>query len=261
MSHLGYLGQVTHHAEDQYGPLDVVEEKGGQLRSLHFGTSARQSTMFVDRPDELALEYTRCMLTALLFMESPPARALMLGLGGGSMVKFLLRRCAACHVDVAELRPAVVEVAQRFFAVPKMHDHLRVHIGDGNVYVQDASVPWDLVLLDLHTSDGMSPVMFDPEFLPACRRLTAAGGVLAANLWYGIDKVVERRVRQLLESCFEQILYLPVAGKRNCIALGIPRRQLPTWSQIESRAADWQERAGLPLPELLPDLARRNPLR
>lgn len=259
---VNYQGQVVHHTQDEYGPLDIVDESDGRLRSLHFGSSARQSTMFVARPHELALAYTQCMMTALLFLEADPVRALMLGLGGGSMVKFLLRWCNSCDVDVAELRPAVVDVAQRFFGLPVTDQRLRLHIGDGNDFMQRTAAPaWDLLLLDLHTSEGMSPVFYAPDFLPACRRRTAAGGVLVANLWYGIDRLVERRVRQLLEVSFEQVLYLPVGGKLNCIALGLPGRELPTWAQLEARAAHWQERTQLPLFDLLSDLARRNPLR
>lgn len=255
-----YLGPVIHHVEDDYGPLDVVDENNGKLRSLHFGTSARQSTMFVARPDDLALEYTRCMLTALLYMPADPMRALVLGLGGGSLVKFLLRWYGSCHVDVAELRSSVVEVAQQFFGLPAAHERLQVHLGDGNDFVQQTPPqPWDLLLLDLHTSDGMAPIVVAPEFLAACRRHTAEGGVLAANLWYGVDRVVERRVRQLLESNFEQVLYLPVAGKLNCIALGLPSSHRLTATQLASRAAACQAHTGVPLPELLRQLLKRNP--
>lgn len=261
-SRVAYLGQVVHREVDEYGPIDVVDENDGRLRSLHFGSSARQSTMFVNRPDELVLEYTRCMMTALLFLNAEPERVLMLGLGGGSLVKFLLRWCSGCAMDVAELRASVVEVAQRYFALPDTLPRLHVHVGDGSSFIQQTpSTPWDLVLLDLHTSEGMSPVVLAHDFLPACRRHTAAAGVLAANLWYGIDRIAERRVRRLLESCFAHVLYLPVAGKHNCIALGLPRQQLPEWRELEARAEDWKTRADLPLPELLQDLARRNPLR
>ena len=261
-SRVAYLGQVVHREVDEYGPIDVVDENDGRLRSLQFGSSARQSTMFVNRPDELALEYTRCMMTALLFLNADPERVLMLGLGGGSLVKFLLRWCSGCAMDVAELRASVVEVAQSYFALPDTHQRLHVHVGDGSSFIQQTPpTPWDLVLLDLHTSEGMSPVVLAHDFLPACRCHTPAAGVLAANLWYGIDRIAERRVRQLLESCFAHVLYLPVAGKHNCIALGLPRQQLPEWRELEARAEDWKTRADLPLPELLQDLARRNPLR
>lgn len=259
-----YLGEVVHRSEDENGLVEVVDEARGKLRSLHFGSSARQSTMFVERPDELALEYTRHMLTALPLLEGDPRRALMLGLGGGSLVKFLLRQCPQCHVDVVELRAMIVEVAQRFFGVPEAHERLAIHVADGRRYVLDyatagpAATPYDLILVDLHGSHGMAPVVTEPDFLPACRQVMAADGVLSANLWFGVDEAQERRLRKHLAAIYEQVLYLPVAGKRNCIAHGLSRSGLPARADMEHRAQDWLERADLPLPGLLDDLARHN---
>jgi spermidine synthase len=256
-----YLGEVIHHVADDHGPLDVVDEHGGRLRTLHFGSSARQSTMFVARPQALALEYTHCMMTSLPFLAADPQRALMLGLGGGSMVKFLLHHCEACHVDVAELRPAVVEVAQDFFALPAAHERLCVHLGDAGGFIGADDTPcWDLMLMDLHTSDGMAPVVVEQSFLPSCRARLLPGGVLAANLWYGVDRIVERRVRRLLEDAFERVCYLPVAGKRNCVALGLTA-PAPEAESLLGRARLWQDRTGVPLADLTSDLIRRNGLR
>lgn len=254
-----YLGQVVYHCRDEHGVIDVVAEGDGKLRSLQFGTTARQSTMFVDRPDDLALEYTRCLMTALLFLEADPRRVLLLGLGGGSLAKFLLRRCEGCRVDVVELRPRIVEVAERFFGVPMGHERLRVHVADGRQFLlASEGDPYDLILVDLHSSQGMSPVVLEPDFLPACRRLTAAEGVLSANMWYGVDEASERTLRLAVEASYDTTLYLPVAGKRNCVAHGLLRRALPPGATLESRARSWQERAGLPLPELLAQVIRHN---
>jgi spermidine synthase len=215
--------------------------------------------MFVERPDELALEYTRCLMTALLLRGTPPARALMLGLGGASLVKFLLRQIPDCRVDVVELRPKIVEVARRFFALPEDGDRLRIHVTDGRRYLLDHEPPgYDLILLDLHTSHGMSPVVMEEDFLPACRRCTTDSGILSANLWYGVDAAEERRIRRRIETAYDRVLYLPVAGKRNCVAHGVADGQLPTHEQMQARATQWLQQAGLPLPDLLGQLLRHN---
>lgn len=251
------MGDVIHHVEDDHGPLDVVDENGGKLRSLHFGSSARQSTMFVARPHDLALEYTHCMMTALPFLAADPSRALMLGLGGGSMVKFVRQHCPDCRIDVAELRSQVVDVARQFFHLPDDDDRLAVHVTDGGQFLQLCDAPpWDLLLLDLHTSAGMAPVVFSRDFLPMCRQHVAEGGVLAANLWYGVDMMAERRVRRLLEANFPRVLYLPVAGKRNCIAIGLTDTELP--AELVDQAQDWEQRSGLPLLQLTQHLLRRS---
>lgn len=254
-----YQGEVVYRGHDEFGVIDVVAEGAGKLRSLQFGTTARQSTMFVDRPDDLALEYTRCMMTSLLFLEVDPARALMLGLGGGSLVKFLLRQCPGCHVDVVELRPRIVDVAERYFGLPLGHERLGLHVTDGRAFLlAHAGPPYDLILVDLHSSRGMSPVVLEPDFVPACRRLTAPGGLMSANMWYGVDEGSEGRLRRAVEASYAVALYLPVAGKRNCIAHGLPHRVLPDAATLGERAVHWRQRAGLPLPDLLVQLVHHS---
>ena len=139
------------------------------------------------------------------------------------MVKFLLRHLPRCRVEVVELRRRIVEVAQRFFALPRAHDRLRIHVTDGRRFLlEHTDEPFDLVLLDLHTGEGMAPVVREEDFLPACRRATADDGVFSANLWYGFDTDLKGRVRQLLHSSFERVLDLPVPGRSNHVAHGLP---------------------------------------
>ena len=256
-----YLGRVLFHDEDEHGPVDVVEEEDGRVLSLQFGSTARQSSMYVDRPDELTLEYTRCLMSALVLREAPPRRALMLGLGGGSLVKFLLCHLPGCRVEVVELRRRIVDVAHRFFALPREHDRLRIHIAEGRRFLLDhAGEPFDLVLLDLHTAERMAPVVQEEDFLPACRRATADRGVFSANLWYGFDRTQERRVQGLLEASFERVLGLPVPGRSNHIAHGLPDGRLPPAGRMQDLARAWQQQAGLSMPALTRLLIRHNGL-
>ena len=67
-----------------------VSERFG-VRSLHIGSDTIQSAMRLARPNDLELAYTRSMMAFLLFTERP-ARVLMIGLGGGSLAKFIYHR-------------------------------------------------------------------------------------------------------------------------------------------------------------------------
>ena len=69
--------------------VEVSEEDG--VRSLHLGGDAIQSSIRLDRPDELALDYTRAMMAFLLF-QPLPREVLMIGLGGGSMARYIHQR-------------------------------------------------------------------------------------------------------------------------------------------------------------------------
>ena len=89
-----YDGRVIYSCRDAHGVIDVVDEP--TVRSLHFGTQARQSTMFFHDRQALALVYTRCMMTCLLFADQPRS-VLLLGLGGGPCPSF----CAAIFPTAA----------------------------------------------------------------------------------------------------------------------------------------------------------------
>ena len=177
------------------------------------------------------------------------------------MVKFLLRHLPGCRVEVVELRRRIVEVAQRFFALPRAHERLDIHVTDGRRFLlEHTGEPFDLVLLDLHTGEGMAPVVREDDFLPACRRATADDGVFSANLWYGFDTDLKGRVQQLLQSSFERVLGLPVPGRSNHVAHGLPGGGVPAAGTMEHRARAWQRQVGLPLPELTRLLIRHNGL-
>src|SRR5690348_13659038 len=68
--------------------VEISEEDG--IRYLHLGTDTIQSGMRVSAPDELVLAYTRSMMAFLLFV-SEPQRVVTVGLGGGSVSKWVYR--------------------------------------------------------------------------------------------------------------------------------------------------------------------------
>lgn len=78
-------GTLIHQAQTDDGVIEVVDN--GDSRSLHFGTYPRQSSMRLSDPAHLALSYTQSMMGCLL-LNPIPRRVLVIGLGGGSLVKF-----------------------------------------------------------------------------------------------------------------------------------------------------------------------------
>ena len=78
----------------------VVSEEDG-VRYLHQGGDNIQSAMRIDAPFDLELDYTRTMLAFLLFVPRP-RDVLFLGLGGGSLPKFLFKRIPRVRLRVLE---------------------------------------------------------------------------------------------------------------------------------------------------------------
>jgi spermidine synthase len=231
-----YNGKLIFSCVDAEGAIEVVDET--TARTMHFGTRARQSTMLFRDPRELALTYTRCMMISLVMFDGVPKTVLMLGLGGGSLARFLVHHYPQCRIDAVERRPAVIELARRFFELPDQRT-LQVLEKDAEQFVaQQQKLSYDLLLVDLHTPEGMATANGAPHFIGGCRRLLSDGGVLAINLWSGTDDAMVARVDDQLVDAFEgQVLYLPVAGKSNVVALGLTT---PLGDQRETK---WRARA------------------
>ena len=123
-----YDGWVVHQSQSDDGVIEVVDD--GDIRSLHFGTFPRQSCMSLQTPHTLELTYTEAMMAALL-LNPEPERVLIVGLGGGSLVKFILHHFPNCQIDVVEYRKDVVKVAHNYFQLPENDSRLNIHIGDG----------------------------------------------------------------------------------------------------------------------------------
>ena len=79
-----------------HGAIEIVEEGG--VRVLQIGGDAIQSAMRVDAPDRIELDYVQAMMAFLLFRPRP-REVLMVGLGGGSMARFIHQRMPNVRVS------------------------------------------------------------------------------------------------------------------------------------------------------------------
>lgn len=211
-----YHGQLIHCDRDEWGLMEVVED--ATTRTLHFGTSARQSTMSLAQPNSLVLTYTRAMATSLLFCPRPKS-ALLLGLGGGSLAKFLRHHYIDCIVDAVELRPKVAAIAQDYFHLPRERQ-LRVHICDAVEYVRHSDRrSYDLVLVDAYLSDGISAGVSHADFYAACRERLSRKGVLVLNLWGSDRKGLRTAVTGANGAGEAPVLKLPAEGTTNVILM------------------------------------------
>jgi spermidine synthase len=213
-------GLVVHQAQSDEGVIEVVDY--GDSRSLHFGTYPRQSTMLLSAPHRLELTYTQSMMACLL-LNPAPKRALVVGLGGGSLVKFLLHHFPQCQVDVVEYRQDVVDVAQRFFGVSTDNPNLNIHLGDGYLHVKrcfyDSDLSYDLLLVDAYDHNGMAASVGVQAFFDACAGILTANGVMSINLW-GSDRPTFNLTMQRINQSFDnRSMILPVENKGNVIAL------------------------------------------
>lgn len=254
-----YDGTLIYRIQDEFGPIEVVENSAH--RSLHFGTEPKQSSMQLDNPIALALSYTRAMTSALLFIDTPQ-RVLLVGLGGGSLAKFILAHFPHCELDVVEFRPEVYATARAWFALPD-EPRLTVHIDDGAAFVRRAaashSVGYDLILIDAFEAMGIADSVCASTFFDNCHTLLNREGMVAMNLWSRDRHSLEHILNQLGSSFNGELLELPIGGKENVIALAgtltALKRRL---KKLGEHAKSLEQRLGVEYPYFLRALRKHN---
>lgn len=255
-----YNGRVIYQNHDDDGILEVVEADG--VRSLHFGTDSRQSSMLIDNQDYLHLSYSRAMMTWNLFREDF-ATALMIGLGGGSLVKYLLQQFPDGHITVVEQRKSVVKIARSYFHLP-FDDRLKIVTGDGGSFIRKIAETrrkrYDLLLIDAFSHEAVASSINGAAFFDACRALLTEQGVMVINLW-NTDRLLFDHIMLSLNLSFgDQLLSLPVRKRGNVIVFCFPGK-LPhiPFKTLQSTARQMEAISGIEYPLFLKDLKRNNP--
>jgi len=220
-----------------------VRERNG-VRTLHLGSETIQSAMRVAEPDALELSYTRAMMAFLLFVE-PPVSALLIGLGGGSLAKFMYRKLPQTRVRIVEIDAAVVDVAQRYFALPRDGERLEIVIDDGAVHVGNASDPVDALLIDAYDGRSLAHSFTADDFYEHARRVLTRGGVMVMNLWAS-DRAFDRNLQRIERAFSGRCLCLPAERPGNVIVMAFAAAPVRmTWDDLTERALQLEERIGL----------------
>ncbi len=254
-----YDGLLVHQTHDKEGSIEVIDTKG--VRALHFGSHSRQSTMLLEDPNQLNSLYAQAMMGLLLFNDSPKD-ILMIGLGGGSITKYLLHQFAECQIKVIEYRNSVLKIARSHFEFPR-DPRLKVKIGCGGEYVSTQSKlseeKHDLLVIDAYDHEGMALEVSSENFFDSCRTLLKDDGLLAINLW-GTNKELFKQVAWNMGRVFEwKILFLPVRKRGNVIGFAF-RENTPkyTMKQLREKAKLLEQQYQIDFPIFVNDLKRNN---
>ncbi|AMP16451.1 fused MFS/spermidine synthase [Collimonas pratensis] len=148
--------------------------------SLLFDSSAIQSEMYLNEPDELLLGYTITMMGFLLFNDAPQKIA-MIGLGGGSLVKYCYRHLPQSAIVVAENNPEVIAL-RKHFQIPQDDHRLQIVCMDGCQLVREADNEYDVLLVDGFDRSGQPPQLCSQAFYDDCYQALAQGGMMVVNL-------------------------------------------------------------------------------
>jgi len=227
-------------------PIDIREEGG--VRYLHFGTDWVQGAMRIRTPFALELAYTREMLTPLLMHDEHwPRRILSIGLGAGSLAKFIHRKLPHAHHTIVEIEPRVAAIAQSCFNLPRPDERMSLVLEDGLEFVERTDERWDLILLDAYDHDVKTGPFTSIEFYRKIKACLSDQGVLSINLFNRARRYESTTTR--LDYAFDQrSIHFPSTDEGNYVGLAFNgERVVSDEASLRERADAIKETTGLDL--------------
>ncbi len=246
----GWLKKKPRHPE-----ITVSEEAG--VRYLHLGGDHIQSAMKIESPDDLELDYTRTMMAFLLF-HPRPRECLMVGLGGGSIPKFMYRKLPTVRTRVVELNPAVITAARGVFNVPGESARLRIELGDGAAAVHAMKAGCDLLFIDGFDDGDQVPALVSDEFYAAAYRALRSPGVMVLN-FFGHDRRFDTYLKRIEQAFGGSVLCLNAREDGNIIVFALKGAPAAfKWEELKRCAFKLEARLGLPFVRYVAGLKKMN---
>lgn len=142
--------------------------------------SVMHTQMRLKDPQGRGFPYTDYVDIAFLF--NPKIRnVLVVGLGGGSIPKRLVRDYPQVKVDVVEIDPTIVKLARQYFYV-RPGPRLTIYQSDGRVFLRKSKKQYDLIMLDAYYADTVPFFLTTQEFFKIISDHLTPGGVFANNV-------------------------------------------------------------------------------
>lgn len=234
-------------------PIEISEKDG--VRSLHFGSEWIQGSMRIRRPFALELAYTREMMACLLLRPDKnwPKRALLIGLGAGSLAKFIYQNLPQTRITAVEIDARIAPMAQQYFRLPEDQQRLKVVIADGVDYVEKSSGRYDAIFVDGFGPDARAGQLDSLKFYAACRARLSPQGMLVCNLLshHRGHAASTRRI----DSAFDQrSIVFPSLDSGNAIAFGAGDETVDvSLAEMRAWALELKQATGL---DLRPTISR-----
>lgn len=168
-----YNNRTPHH---EIKVVDIDD-----IRYLIFGTgiTREQSAIKLSNLDEDVFEYSKIALLSLHFI-SNISSILIVGLGGGIIPRQINKFLPEVHVDVLEIDPEVIKIAEEFFYF-KTNEKVHVHVGDALLSIKNLGRQYDIIIVDAFGHNYTPFPLMSVEFLRDIKERCSKTGIVVFN--------------------------------------------------------------------------------
>lgn len=250
------MARFFKYRTQQEPSIELSEQNG--IRSLHLGGSMVQSAMRLSAPYDLELAYTQHMMGFLLF-HPDPGNITMIGLGGGSLAKFVYHQMPKTKTTVIEINPQVVRTAHNHFFLPENNDRLQVIISDGGDYIASHPTGMDIIMIDGFDDDFQVPSLCSQNFYALANKALNKNGVLVVNL-LSRDKRTKDYLKRIDDSFNGHVVTLLSEARGNLIVFALKNSPGKlAWKTLKKHATALEKAYSLPFSEFVTKLRKNNP--
>jgi spermidine synthase len=242
---------------DETYPKPFVVDNG-ERRYLYFNVRLMQSEMLLRTPNSLELRYTQKMMGFLLF-QPRPKRVVLIGLGGGSLIKFCHQRLPGAQLTAVELDPDVIAWRDAFM-LPPDGPRLEVLQADGADYLARVEKGIDALLVDAFDKTGFAPSLANREFFEAAFAKLSGNGVLVINL-AGEKESYAGLIGEAMHVFDDQVIVISVPDDGNHVLYAFKEQYFePRWRWLHSFAKELRANYGLDFPAFAQKMERSSKL-
>lgn len=127
-------------------------------------------------PERLIYPYQHLLAAASALRA--PGRALVVGVAGGTFLRWLAR--AGWNAEGVEINRRILALSERWLG---LDPSLPIHVADGRAWLDRNDGPWDLIVLDACSEHYIPPSLATLEWYTRVRAVLAPGGVVVQNAW------------------------------------------------------------------------------
>ena len=242
--------------DESYARPFVVDD--GQQRFLYFSVRLMQSAMSLRAPNDLELRYTQKMMAFLLF-HPRPKRIVLIGLGGGSLLKFCYHRLPGAQLTAVEVDPDVIALRD-IFLLPPDGPLLQIVHADGAGYLDQSEKGIDVLLVNAFDKSGFAPNLANREFFASAFARLSGTGVMVVNL-AGEKESYAGLIGEAMQVFDDQVIVIAVREDGNQVLYAFKERYFePRWRSLHNYAKELRARLGLDFPAFAHQMERSSKL-
>lgn len=139
---------------------------------------------------------------------------LLLGLGGGSLIRFFRHRFPDIAVDVVDVDPVIIHVAKTYFGF-KNQSWLNIYEADARTFVdgqaKKTKMRYGLIIVDVYVGRVIPDFVWQQPFFEQIRTLLVPRGLVFINVVHdGVSAERVKTLRTILRSLFRKTQEIPV---------------------------------------------------